>query len=617
MKKVKKQMKKQQKQIIKSARRARVQPSNRVGVRRVRGRGGFFSDVADFMKPVKDYIWEPVGQGPSRGRAALNALGAGVAGRYLGPQQAQQGAQAGDMLASIFGMGSYTVRKNSLMAGGGGIVETTPVINRPPHFASVGGNTSDIVFSHSEYITDVLSSTGFSATAYYNNPGNPVIMPWASQIAQLFEEFEWLGVLYTFRPTSAAAVGTTNSAMGVVVIATEYDAYDAGYGSKRQMEAAEFASSAVPYKEIIHPIECDPQRNVTARSYVAPGYTNITGLQGDARLYMPSITTVATQGQQVSGQVIGELWITYHVRCSRPILEFLNGTAFTQHAMFTQTIGSPSTSTNTLVTNTSQGGAGFSIGLINTPGSALTITCNNQVALGRYSICITGTPNNAATTAAWVAPAGETIVVLAGSPQFTQLGSRNGVLDVSQVEAGGAGNTNFWDAESVATCVYYFQVSFNTANDSIQIPLLTSATYASTYDVWIQPLNTLLQKPAEREYNDKLMAAVQRCTGKSQFREIPKSTNYNSNSNERTDNVVPSYSDGPFSYCGVTYADQKEFLKARADAQELQPSLPTVRTDWASLASRASKLKLNTPTSPEDDESGELIEPPPKSRSKK
>lgn len=232
---------------------------------------------------------------------------------------------AGSWLAKAFGFGRYTISRNSLMkpmvrgGPGGARVENMPEVAAPPVFSN--GEGSDIIITHREFVGNVKSSINFTTTTYPINPGNPILYPFFSRIASLYEEFDIMGQLMEFRPTSATAVGTTSSAMGVVIMATDYDCYDSNFTSKRQMEAAEFSSAAVPYETFIHPIECDRTRNVLSQQYVVPGIVDASQAPGDRRLSVLGNFTIATEGQQADNTDIGELWVTYHIRVSRPCLQ--------------------------------------------------------------------------------------------------------------------------------------------------------------------------------------------------------------------------------------------------------------------------------------------------------
>lgn len=260
---------------------------------------------------------------------------------------------AGSWLAKAFGFGRYTISRNSLMkpmvrgGPGGARVENMPEVAAPPVFAN--GEGSDIIITHREFVANVKSSINFTTTTYPINPGNPILYPFFSRIASLYEEFDIMGQLMEYRPTSATAVGTTSSAMGVVIMATDYDCYDSNFTSKRQMEAAEFSSAAVPFETFIHPIECDRARNVLSQQYVVPGIIDASQAPGDRRLSVLGNFTIATEGQQADNTDIGELWVTYHIRVSRPCLQ-----SYVQSSSLYAAVGIGSVTTSGVPTITSQ-----------------------------------------------------------------------------------------------------------------------------------------------------------------------------------------------------------------------------------------------------------------------
>jgi len=440
---------------------------------RVRGRGGYWSDFKDWAFSNKD------GK-PSRANDFISAS-SGALGAALGAP-ADLSARAGSFLSRVFGLGSYSVRKNSLlppMNNGTQPVETMASVARPPAFGSTGSG-SDIVFSHSEYITDIVSSVGFNSQTYINNPGNPVAFPWLSQVAGLYEEFEWLGLIYQWRPTSATAVGTTSSAMGVVVVATDYDAYDTNFTNKRAMESAEFSSSAVPYQQFMHPIECDPRRNITATNYVLPNVSSVTGAPGDARLSIPSITTVATQGQQTGGTVIGELWVTYQVRLSRPILE--SGTSYnTQHITATTNAGN---SVITIARNENTVGAGFTPSVV--LGSGLNLI-NTGALSGQYVVLVLITSYTGATGNIWTTSGYFNAI---GTTSFPNVcGGSGGLFDSQRVASyyGGAGSGN---ATGTSQFLQTVIMQVNTVTDGLLVAIPQNSNGSAIVDIFIVPYPT-------------------------------------------------------------------------------------------------------------------------------
>jgi len=295
----------------------------------VKKEGNYITDLFRGAGKALSYSGEESNGAVNRAvRAGASALGShffgSAAGNYIG--------NAASYFAKLLGAGNYgssamrSIRGNTLLKGNDSGFTT----NTMPMFDN--GSGGSITLTHKEYVADVLSSTIFQTTTYYNNPGNSTLFPWLSQLAALYEEFYIMGMVYEYKPTSAAAVGTTNSAMGVVVMATDYDVADVTFLTKQSMEAAEYSTSGVPFDCQVHPIECARSRTPFISYYVSNANTP-TGLPAGVSMheYFPSATTIATVGQQSSGQAIGELWVTYHVVLMKPILELNSSFSFAQH----------------------------------------------------------------------------------------------------------------------------------------------------------------------------------------------------------------------------------------------------------------------------------------------
>lgn len=229
----------------------------------------------------------------------------GRAGSYLGELL---GGAAQNMLGSfIGGLGDYTVKKNVLMAP-----EPPTIIND-----SVKGG---ITFRHKEYLRDIVTSStagAFSLDSYLINAGNEKTFPWLSQVAQNFEQYSLEGVIFEFRSMSADALNSTNTALGTVIMATNYDAVDVNFKSKGEMENYEWGMSCKPSVNMLHPIECAPRQTAITELYVLNG---AVPSGADPRLYHWGNMQIATNGFQGTNVNIGELWVTYQVRLLKPKL---------------------------------------------------------------------------------------------------------------------------------------------------------------------------------------------------------------------------------------------------------------------------------------------------------
>ena len=224
---------------------------------------------------------------------------------------ARIGAWAGDkfgnFLGRITGLGDYEASA----------VDPMPNINPP-----VVRNASDrsVIISHREYIGDVVTSAtpgAFNLMNFMVNPGNDVVFPWLSRVAACFQEYTLNGCLFQFKSMSADALNSTNTALGQVICATNYNVSQGNYQSKFEMENTEFGSSCKPSESFMHPIECDRRMNVMGNMYIAAGGVVPPG--SDPQFYNHCNFQIATNGFQGASVNVGELWVTYEVILRKPI----------------------------------------------------------------------------------------------------------------------------------------------------------------------------------------------------------------------------------------------------------------------------------------------------------
>jgi hypothetical protein len=164
---------------------------------------------------------------------------------------------------------------------------------------------------------DIPSSTAFTMQAALPiNPGLSASFPWLAQIAQQFEEWIPLGVVYEFKSTSADALNSTNTALGTIVMATEYNGLDPAFINKQQMENYENASSGKPAQTMLHGVECDPRQNPLATYFVRD---SAVPSGQDQRFYDLGTFYIASVGSQAAATV-GELWVSYEFCFRKPRL---------------------------------------------------------------------------------------------------------------------------------------------------------------------------------------------------------------------------------------------------------------------------------------------------------
>jgi hypothetical protein len=188
--------------------------------------------------------------------------------------------------------------------------------------------------------------SAFNATTYLINPGDSATFPWLAGVVQNFEQWQPLGIVFYFNSTSATAIGSTNTALGTVIMATDYDVYDLPYTTKQEMEMSEFAVACKPSESMLHPVECKGSLNPLKRYYIRHAGVVVNG--ADQRFNDLGRFHIATSGQQGSGAVLGELWVSYHIRLFKPCIpaSLSNPTAFSRFALY----GSTNNAAGTLYT---------------------------------------------------------------------------------------------------------------------------------------------------------------------------------------------------------------------------------------------------------------------------
>lgn len=241
-------------------------------------------------------------------RRAAKLAGAMLGGYVAGPFGAKLGAMAGGTIARITGFGDYQVSSN-VLANKAMVLRD----DQSPSFNVKGGVTT---ITHREYIGDVRSlGSAFNIAPYRVNPGDPTAFPWLYQIARKFQKYRFKGLVFEFRTMSSEYA--SGSALGTVILASNYNAGDLGYTSKIQMENSAFATSCKPSMSMMHPIECAANLSTQGWFYTRDGSNPVVA----AQFYDTCNTYLGMQGISAPlDTVLGELWATYVVELLEPII---------------------------------------------------------------------------------------------------------------------------------------------------------------------------------------------------------------------------------------------------------------------------------------------------------
>jgi len=324
---------------------------------RIRGRGAY--SMSDVRNMVKKYV-QPYTKGilAKAGRSAGKFIGSAYAPALSAPLS-NAGEQFGEWLGKISGLGAYKLQRNSLVSS-----------SQVPFMHS---SQDGVRIRHREFIQDISSSIAFSSTSIAMNPGMSETFPWLSAIAQNFEEYRFEGLAVEFKSTSADALNSTNTALGTIIMAAEYNSSQSAYINKQQMENSMWAMSAKPSECMIMPVECAPSLNPLSNQYIRLG--DVASGQ-DIRLYDLCNVQIASVGSQAAA-VVGELWVTYDVVLFKPQLD--SGLALSAQSAHYQLTAPVVT---TAYFGTARTESFDSIGLSFT-GTVLTFPIGSQ---GRYQI---------------------------------------------------------------------------------------------------------------------------------------------------------------------------------------------------------------------------------------
>lgn len=292
---------------LRRGRRRRYSGYRRRYRRRIHGRGGFWGD-----------LWGGIKSGASAAWNALRPQLPGIARAAAGPVLSSIGLGGYE----LGGTGNYMGTGRRQIYGRGAYVD-----QGVPQVANPGGTDGPIVIRHEEYIGDVsvTNSTGSTIITPFQmlfalalNPGVPSLVPWLSTLANSFQQYQWQGLLITYK-TKSGSLATTQ-ALGEIIMAANYNAADSAFTTKQQMLNEPFSVSAVPSCDTTMPVETDPAQTPVGIQYTRGA---LVPAGQDPRFYDLGTFYMAAQGVTVpanSTLVLGQIWVSYQVALYKPQL---------------------------------------------------------------------------------------------------------------------------------------------------------------------------------------------------------------------------------------------------------------------------------------------------------
>lgn len=322
--------------------------------RTIKGKGGYWQDFKNWSSSKL----KPFERGFDAIGTATGIGGLGKVGKWLG---------------GITGLGDYKVEKNSLM----GLVTGGTSAGGVPRVQNFGGR---VIVNHREYLQDILASQDFSLIKFDINPGLSKTFPWLCDIARQFEQWRPLGIIFAFETHSGDALTSTDTALGSIIISSDYNASNADYRNQNEMLNTEFTTSTKPSCSVLHPLECAPSFNPQHIFYVRSG--DLQPTDNSQLWYDLCKTQIATVGMQSDTSNQGKLYISYEIEFIKPILT--QGTSTGRNILAAQyTLSGVATATPL---GTSQTQVFDNIGLTITPPSSgvppsLNFPSNNPNAI--------------------------------------------------------------------------------------------------------------------------------------------------------------------------------------------------------------------------------------------
>lgn len=239
-------------------------------------------------------------------------------GQYLGKVGGQFGDKAHSYGMSAIGnaqkkfkswtgLGDYTLKTNSLILGNVGGGATTEIITR----SGKGG----INITYREYLGNVKTHPtevgGFNPNVYRINPAISDVFPWLAHLAPCYNKWRPNGIIFEFK--SSCSNYATDSALGNVLTATEYNVLDGVFVSKAEMLNSAYSTETRMDMNVAHGIECDPKTLAHDIYYMWDGKTPLSS--GDsARDYLLANFQIATEGGNIPvGTIVGSLYIHYDI----------------------------------------------------------------------------------------------------------------------------------------------------------------------------------------------------------------------------------------------------------------------------------------------------------------
>jgi hypothetical protein len=184
-------------------------------------------------------------------------------------------------------------------------------------------SNGDIHVHHREYVQDLAGSVAFASTSLPINPGQVLLFPWLSQIAQRYESYRFNSLRFCLETTSPT------TATGSVILAVDFDAADDAPVSKIQAMSYRSSVRGAPWDALEQNLLPEDLHKLPM-NYVRTTVSLPANL--DIKTYDIGNLIMITQGQAGTSSV-SELYVEYDVNLITPQIDastngfFISGSA--------------------------------------------------------------------------------------------------------------------------------------------------------------------------------------------------------------------------------------------------------------------------------------------------
>lgn len=238
------------------------------------------------------------------GKALKKAIRSEIQKKVNGSRRASRARGLVKDGIAFIGSGDYVPVSRNINSGRGG---------------AASNSSSFSILERTEYVADIVTSAVAGQTniqKFRINPGNGVLFPWASTVAKQFESYIPMQCVFEYKSTSVDALNSTNTALGKVAMAVQYNTFARDWDSLDEIENANSSVITKPSKGAMCGVECKAGLRGANALFVSSTSAEDSGRP----FYDIGDFYISTTGMQAASVKVGSLYVRYKVKVFNPIV---------------------------------------------------------------------------------------------------------------------------------------------------------------------------------------------------------------------------------------------------------------------------------------------------------